>query len=308
MECVKYSQPEIDEIINNGFDFKLPDITISMIADISEKVGAPSYIKTPVFHKKRKEEKKKKKSDEHLPPLKPTVFVVKTDDKNVLIVSKITSNLNKMTDKTYEKLLPVIINDIDELEINNEILEKISEHIFMLLSHQMIFSHIYATVYSELSKKYNYMIELLNNYIDGYMESYENISDVEIDPDKDYSAFCNVQKNNEMRKARSKFITDLVNMNIIEKDRVEVIIETLQFILKDMLYKDNLSKCCEELSANISIFVLNIKNLQQYTNYNMIVEEIQNISNMKVKEVNSLTSKILFKQKDLDDYIKKITP
>ena len=40
----------------------------------------------------------------------------------------------------------------------------------------------------------------------------------------------------------------------------------------------------------------------------MIVEEIQNISNMKVKEVKSLTSKILFKQKDLDDYIKKITP
>jgi len=308
MECVKYSQQEIDEIIHNGFDFKLPEITINMIADISEKVGAPSYIKTPVFQKKRRDERKKKRSDEQLPPLIPTVFKVKTDDKNISILSKITCNLNKMTDKTYEKLLPIVFDDIEELEINNEILKKISDHLFMLLSNQIIFSHIYAHVYNELSKKYNYMNELLNNYIDSYIESYENISDVEIDPDENYNAFCNLQKNNEMRKARSKFITDLVNMNVIEKDRVEVIIETLQFILKDMLYKDNLSKCCEELSANISIFVTNIKNLQQYTNYNMIVEEIKNVSIMKVKEVSSLTSKILFKQKDLDDYIKKLTP
>jgi hypothetical protein len=48
----KYSIKDFNNIIFDGFDFKLPDETVNLISELSLEVGSPSYIKTPVFKKK----------------------------------------------------------------------------------------------------------------------------------------------------------------------------------------------------------------------------------------------------------------
>jgi hypothetical protein len=36
----------------NGFDIKLPEETLVMITELSQQVGSPTYIKTPIFQKR----------------------------------------------------------------------------------------------------------------------------------------------------------------------------------------------------------------------------------------------------------------
>jgi hypothetical protein len=48
----KYSIEFIQNLSANGFDYELPEKTINLINRIAKQVGAPSYIKTPIFKKR----------------------------------------------------------------------------------------------------------------------------------------------------------------------------------------------------------------------------------------------------------------
>jgi hypothetical protein len=48
---IQYTLDDFNKIIKEGFMYKLPDEVIAIIQSIAEKVGAPEYIKTPLFEK-----------------------------------------------------------------------------------------------------------------------------------------------------------------------------------------------------------------------------------------------------------------
>ena len=53
MEIQKnYSLKDFQNIIFNGFQFELPESTLKLVNEISNEVGSPTYIKTPVFQKR----------------------------------------------------------------------------------------------------------------------------------------------------------------------------------------------------------------------------------------------------------------
>jgi hypothetical protein len=52
-DCITYSLSDIENIKNVGFSYDLPEYALMLINKISRQVGAPSYIKTPVFRKSR---------------------------------------------------------------------------------------------------------------------------------------------------------------------------------------------------------------------------------------------------------------
>ena len=47
-----YILDEINNILFQGFDYKIPDATMEIISMLSMQVGAPDYVKTPVFQKR----------------------------------------------------------------------------------------------------------------------------------------------------------------------------------------------------------------------------------------------------------------
>ena len=47
-----YTLEKINEILYQGFEYKLPDEILANISKLSSEVGAPDYIKTPVFQKR----------------------------------------------------------------------------------------------------------------------------------------------------------------------------------------------------------------------------------------------------------------
>ena len=68
-----YTLEKINEILYQGFEYKLPDETLGLISKIASEVGSPDYIKTPVFEKRENPMK-----DE------PTVF---TKEYSILILN-----------------------------------------------------------------------------------------------------------------------------------------------------------------------------------------------------------------------------
>ena len=60
---MRYNIEDFNKIISNGFEYTLSDELISIISELADKAGAPSYIKTPIFEKKIKR-KNLKLSDE----------------------------------------------------------------------------------------------------------------------------------------------------------------------------------------------------------------------------------------------------
>ena len=120
-----YTLDTINDIIFQGFDYSLPEDTMKTISEIALKVGAPDYVRTPVFQKRenpmkseqqviQKEGFKKKKGNK-------SMEVVNDEDWNVIRTSTqtfqptkleekdginvqidiIRSYLNKLTDKNY---------------------------------------------------------------------------------------------------------------------------------------------------------------------------------------------------------------
>ena len=58
-KTMKYNLNDINAFKNSDTIYIVEDKIKSLILSISEKVGAPSYIKTPTFHKKREDKRKK---------------------------------------------------------------------------------------------------------------------------------------------------------------------------------------------------------------------------------------------------------
>ena len=105
-----YSIKEINNIIDDGFDYTLPEETLKTIEILSQKVGAPSYIKTPNFQKKYYNKNYKKHrnkgtnvtDDEWKSIREFKKTEIKKDGDNIYI-EKITCLLNKLTDRIMKK-------------------------------------------------------------------------------------------------------------------------------------------------------------------------------------------------------------
>jgi hypothetical protein len=48
----RYSLKDFQNIIFNGFQLELPNTTLKLINELSNEVGSPTYIKTPIFQKR----------------------------------------------------------------------------------------------------------------------------------------------------------------------------------------------------------------------------------------------------------------
>ena len=45
----RYDLPDYAAFMNMGFDLKLPDDVLKSVSELADLVGAPTYVKTPVF-------------------------------------------------------------------------------------------------------------------------------------------------------------------------------------------------------------------------------------------------------------------
>ncbi len=321
----KYSIEDFNNILFQGFDFKLPEETLNRISELALQVGSPDYVKTPVFQKQEnpmkietnKENYKRGKRG------KPTEIVndedwnairnfqttkIETKDGLDADIDIIRANLNKLTDKNYIDICNKIFEIIDRLISENISLEdmtKLSSTIFDIASTNRYYSKVYADLYSELSSKYDIMTTTFESNLINFTKLFNTIE--YIDPKVNYDKYCDINKMNEKRRALAAFYLNLMSNGIITKVKIMEITRSLLAQLYSFISKDDKKNEVDELTETVAIlYKKEIYEDDDGNDYSLIEgftisEVINKIANSKVKDYKSLTNKSLFKFMDLID-------
>jgi hypothetical protein len=312
---LKYTLNDFNNIVFNGFNLVLPDDVIQVISGLAKEVGSPDYVKTPVFKKRDNpmktepaissiKKKKCKELNEEWGAVR-SFHTTKLEDKIGLdaTIDVIRSHLNKMTDKNYidmrNKIIIIIDNIIAEKSGDND-MSRVSTIIFEIASTNRFFSKIYADLYSDLLSKYSEMKTVFENSLNKFTELFDLIEYVEATVD--YDRFCKINKDNEKRKALSAFFVNLMNNNIITKEKIVDITRNLLSQLYTLISIDNKKNEVDELTENIAL--LYRKELYESVKYDLIDGMtinglISKLAHSKVKDYKSLTNKAIFKFMDL---------
>jgi hypothetical protein len=268
------------------------------------------------------------------------IITIKKKEGVEKIINDIRALLNKLTDKNYELLFATIIenielcktptkitdnNDSDDSDDDDEPINKINDtsiddlklianSIFDIITqNQGLFKNyklldIYTDLYIMLQNKYpDVFNNLLNNFFDKFKNTIEEI--VYYDPNTQYDEYCNYNKLNEIRKSNTSFIVLLFNKGILHIDNICDILQYFQNKFDEYLNLPDKTNELEQIAENI--FILITKSYLQLKTHplwlNDILIKTTNISKEKAK-VNylSLTAKIIFKYKDIIDFINKV--
>jgi hypothetical protein len=319
---LKYSLEDFRNIRFEGFNFVLPEDTITLISNLSLEVGSPTYVKTPNFQKqdsskiaggdslvnknsnRRRNKTREMVNDEDWDTLRNFQSTKIEQKEGVEIkINDIKLLLNKLTDKNYAENKDKIIAIMTE---NNEYDElfKIGTTIFEIASNNKFYSKIYADLYTEIMGKFEIMKEIFEKSISEFLELFNVIQYV--DPKVDYNLFCKINVDNEKRQSLSLFFVNLMINGVINKRRILDIIKNLLTQVKTYISKENKKNEVDELTENISI--LYKKELFDQDDFNdteleingaKIDDFIEVLANSKVKNYLSFTNKSLFKFMDM---------
>ena len=325
----QYSITDYDDITNAGFICNLSQETLDIISKLSEQVGAPTYIKTPIFLKKENRsviglggggmggnmgsnfKKTKNKPSEITDDDWDAIRAFQTTQKHVSEgiqknVDNIRGYLNKITDNNEEAMIKDIKAEISQLiehDTSHENMMKIGYSIFNIASSNSFYSALYARLFKSLMNDYDIFKKIFEDNFKEFMNLFESIEFV--DPKKNYDKFCEYTKTNDKRRAMSLFVVNLMINKIISEDEIIEIIKQLQALISNYISKPEKSNEVEELTENLSIIVTKSKDYlgkdETKSAWDNIIKKVEFVTILKpkMKEYPSITNKTIFKHMDL---------
>ena len=247
-----------------------------------------------------------------------------------LSIDNVRSYLNKLTDKTYDTMLTNITKEIaslmsvsSELGIEDEehnteaLMNRVASSIFTTASSNAFYSEIYARLFRDLMSQDTgtgtVFREVFERNLTSFMSLFETIE--YCDPKKNYDKFCDINKANEKRKAMSLFIVNLMKIGIVEKSQVVALMRQIQELMYSNMRQEGKTNEVDELAENLFIMVKH-GHAALSTNagdadvdadiaggFRTRVEQITEVSKMKLKSKPSITNKTIFKHLDMLDEI-----
>jgi hypothetical protein len=313
---IQYTIDDFNSIIFNGINFQLPIETIELINSISTQVGATDYIKTPQFLKKNNEDisqpfykYKKTHKDKGLITTqedwdlirKFQITEIKKKQGIDSNIDQIRKYLNKITERTYDKLFSQICEELDKIGLENiDELNKLGEIVFTISSGNIVYSNIYSHLYKELINRYDFMFNIFNNHIAKIPELFISIE--YCSPNTNYDKFCENNLKNTQRRALCMFYINLMKENIISETTIINIILQIQSYFMEKIIQEETKEIADELSEILHIFIINTSIVFRVKpEWVQIVQHIRNISTYKTKDFPSITNKSIFKHMDILD-------
>ena len=298
----QYTLQDFNDILSGGFSYDLKDSNvIELVSSLSNKVGAPTYIKTPIFPKREKPNvvgtdqstsncnasQENSSSSSRRPRNKPSQIsdedwgmirtFQKTEMKKTEGIEKridtIRSLLNKLTDATYSVVESEILSEVNNIirgeddggahDNGVDIDEENINKIAHSIFNTASSNMFYSALYAKLFKQLVQCHDVFTKVFEkSYSEFVGLFKKVEyVDPNVDYNKFCEVTKMNDKRKAMSMFIVNLMKESMLESDSVVDIITELQEMVNSYIKQANKTNELEELNENIFILLTNGKSV-----------------------------------------------
>ena len=285
----------------------LPEATHKQISFLADKVGAPTYNKTPNFKRTRRGPMQKC-SPENWEAMRN--FKATKIEKNVDGISKQIDDmillLNKITDDNYSDMLTsikkIMQNVVEKKLYKEEDMIKLGESIFIIGSSNKFYSKLYSSLYKDLIKFFPFMKDICVKNFKSFMNLFNTIENA--DPNSDYDIFCRINKDNANRRAISYFFVNLMMNNTLEVTPMFEFVHDLVKKHEKYISIENSKSIVDEISENIFIIVTMGHEYFQINNgWVSILEYIRSIIQLKAKDKVSLTNKTIFKFMDILEMI-----
>lgn len=323
MDTTTYNLDNYKNIIVSSYDYKLPETIINIITNLSNELGVSFKENTKSTNSQEEnagENKKYSKRNFGNKRIKPVVdeeqwekmksfksTQIEQKEGIEKLINDVRVCLNKISNKNYETQRDVIIQYIKEITENKESeieLLKIKKSIFEIASTNKFYSELYALLYKDLINTFDCFKENIEPFINEYIENIQKINYV--DPKVDYDKYCDYNKENDRRKAMSAFIVNLSKNDIVEKNIVVDKIIYLEELVLNYCDTENKTNELEEITENVFILITNaLAYMMHEPNWEIVVNNIKKLAQMKTKDHKSLSSRAVFKFMDILDFIKK---
>jgi hypothetical protein len=308
MASTWYNLNDFENIIFNGIEYSLPGEVIRNLLDLKTKMGINNNQKPQ--QDRRKEQMvgtshNKFANEKWKPPIKEELVFKKTEIVNTNAssfekdISTIRVSLNKISVKNYDtqSLNIITIIELYLSENNMDALLKIANTIFDISSSNTFLSELNAKLYKELIDKSPVFYGMVDGFIDLYSKTYEleifRMGDAE-----------NRNKQNDKRKAMTKFIVNLMKQNVISLVDLLKTIVWLFEKMEEWIECDGHTHEVDEIAENVFLFItMTTDSLKAMSEWDDIYDKICAFGEMKPKEKPSLSSRALFKFKDLLDFL-----
>uniref|UniRef100_A0A6C0H5C7 MIF4G domain-containing protein n=1 Tax=viral metagenome TaxID=1070528 RepID=A0A6C0H5C7_9ZZZZ len=197
-------------------------------------------------------------------PLKFTKIERKTSSIDI-----IKGELNKLADKTFDKIKQMIINEIENEENKEIFLKNLTNMIWYVSSNNSFYANLYAKLFNELSKKYSTMLNYFydNDEYIKYRESFKVVRSIMSTSDMELE--FEINKENDKRKSVTKFIVCCCIFNV---EYINVIFDIISNelikndIICDEIY-DHLQIICNPfLASTLNKLKINDKMIKEYIN------------------------------------------
>jgi hypothetical protein len=134
-------------------------------------------------------------------------------------------------------------------------------------------------------------------------EIYKNIDST--NPDKDYERFCIINKENEQRRAMTKFYVNLMQQDTISKDVIMNILQNMQQRIINNAENSKEILIIQEITEIIYIIIeFGKSKLGKYNEWEDIVKNIEKVANTTSSA--GISNKTIFKHMDMLDLITSI--
>ena len=223
-------------------------------------------------------------------------------------LDSIRSDLNKITDKTFDEVFVALCTRIDQLTDVSDI-QTVGAAIFHTASSNHFFSAVYARLFHQLLQKYDAVFKgVFETNFDQFIGLFGSIEHA--DAKKDYTRFCEVNKTNDKRRAMGLFIVNLMKVGVVTTMQTLDIVQQLQTLIQEHMRQSDRANEVEELTENLFIILKDAHphlSRSHKEEWEAVVLEIEFNSKLKPKNAKypSITNKTIFKHMDILDELKK---
>ena len=258
--------------------------SVSSAPAAPSKTGGGNKSAQPRVFKKQQTQKDEWKR----PAFNATVFAEL--DNTQTLLNDIRIDLNKISETNWTEKMKGFAENITEiLEISDENKSLVFNMLFSVYSSNKIFAKVYANVLIELNKLFDFD-SLFNESIGQYMQSMQNI--VDIDSNADYDGFCELVAKNNQRKNITNFLCELAKTGGYPVASIREILDNMVqqvFVSVEHVEKQ---KEVEEITENVVIIF-------SHFSKDFAADFTPHFDKLAASSLKGITSRTKFKYMDL---------
>ena len=210
-------------IPDNILDIKV----IEAINNLASLVCAEGYNKTPDFIGDRY--RKKKKDYNYMSNIEFNPTIIKKNQGIEKEIDCMRILLNKLTEKSFDSISSLIKEKFMciEKDFTNEDCFKVGKSAFDIIINNILFSKIYAKLFSFILKDFKFFTDVLKDKILNFNEYYKNEKELDLKSNLTFDDISEINKKIDKKKGEAQFFINLLLLNEINTEEIYKLISIL---------------------------------------------------------------------------------